>query len=248
MSRLPVIGICAALEPARWSFWDQPAAIVAQTYIEKVVAAGGVPIGLIAHARMAKSTDQLIDLVDGILLIGGVDMEPETYGAEKQPETERTAPVRDQFELALAAAALQVDLPVLGICRGMHVLNVAAGGTLSQHLLGDGYGEHRPDPGRLGASTRHEVVVSEDTLAAAAVGDGLRRVNSHHHQGVDLVAPQAVVTTRSAGDDLPEAIEWPSCRHAIGVQWHPEELGGDEAIAEFVHAASGAVAKAGARG
>ncbi|WP_037370781.1 gamma-glutamyl-gamma-aminobutyrate hydrolase family protein [Amycolatopsis orientalis] len=230
----PVIGLCAAFESARWGFWEQPAALVPGTYVAKVQAAGGVPIGLIPGTGL----EPLLDRIDGLLLLGGVDVEPETYGAAKSGRTEATVPERDAFELALARAALARDLPVLGICRGMQVLNVAAGGTLHQHLPDAGFAEHRRSPGRLDEATFHEVDVVPHSHAAALAGSGLQVVNSHHHQGVEVVAAGAVVTARSVPDRLPEAIEFPGRHYALGVQWHPEVEHLPHALTGFVAAAA----------
>lgn len=234
----PVIGVCAAFEQARWGYWHQEAAIVPATYLAKLHAAGGVPLGLIPDARVTGSPELLVDRIDGLLLIGGVDLEPAAYGAERTGRTEQTEPRRDSFELALAGAALRRDLPVLGICRGLQLLNVATGGTLHQHLPDSGFGEHRPSPGRLDSATFHEVEVGCDTLAARLAGSGVQTVNSHHHQGVDALGDGAVVSAWSLPDRLPEAVEWPSHRYALGVQWHPEAAELDHAFTDFVSAAA----------
>ena len=220
----PIIGICAAYETAAWSFWKQPAAIVSSTYINKVCDAGGLGIGLIPHPAVLSYPWLILNRIDGLLLIGGADLEPSSYGRQRTERTEATAPDRDAFELALAQAALAADLPVLGICRGLQILNVAAGGTLHQHLLDEGYAQHRPSPGRLDHQTFHDIDVNPGTLAAHMTGAGVSRVNSHHHQGISTVGQGAVVTARSLPDGLPEALEWPQSRYALGVQWHPEAL------------------------
>lgn len=234
----PVIGVCAAFERARWSFWDQPAAIVSSTYLNKINHAGGLAIGLIPGPDVTESPELLLRRIDGLLLIGGADLEPASYGAPRTERTEATVPTRDAFELALARAALEADIPVLGICRGMQILNVATGGTLHQHLLDVGFGEHRPSPGRLDDATFHDVEVDVDTYAASMTGSGLQVINSHHHQGVDKLGAGAVVTARSVPDGLPEALEWPTRRYALGVQWHPEAIELEHALTDFVHAAA----------
>ncbi|MCE0765006.1 gamma-glutamyl-gamma-aminobutyrate hydrolase family protein [Pseudonocardia kujensis] len=234
----PLIGVCAAFEKARWGYWQQEAAIVPASYFAKIHKAGGVTLGLIPDARASSHPELLVDRLDGLLLIGGVDIEPAAYGAEKTSRTEQTEPRRDSFELALARAALQRDLPILGICRGMQLLNVATGGTLHQHLLDTGFSEHRPSPGRLDSKTFHEVEVGDGTLAAGLAGSGVQVVNSHHHQGVDVLGDGAVVTAWSVPDRLPEALEWPSCRYVLGVQWHPEAVELDHALTDFVSAAA----------
>ncbi|GHE76515.1 gamma-glutamyl-gamma-aminobutyrate hydrolase [Amycolatopsis deserti] len=236
--RTPVIGVCAAFEPARWGFWDQPAAILPATYLDKVRAAGGLPVGLVPDPRATQRPGLVLERVDGLLLIGGVDLEPETYGAVRSPRTEATVPERDAFELALARAALARDLPVLGICRGMQILNVAAGGTLHQHLTDAGFAEHRRSPGRLDSATFHEIDVVPCSLAESLSGSGVQVVNSHHHQGVDALGQGAVVSAWSLPDRLPEAIEFPSCQYALGVQWHPEVDHLQHALTAFVAVAA----------
>lgn len=232
----PIIGVCAAFETASWGFWKQEAAIVPGTYLAKIQATGAVPLGLIPDARIAAEPALVVDRIDGLLLIGGVDVAPASYGAQDDPLTEATEPRRDEFEIALARTALRRNLPVLGICRGMQILNVATGGTLHQHLTAAGFDEHRRSPGRLDHPTFHEVEVDCDTHAASLAGSGVQTVNSHHHQGVDVLGAGAMVTARSLPDLLPEAIEWPEQGYALGVQWHPEAVELEHALTDFVSA------------
>lgn len=234
----PVIGVCAALERARWSFWEQEAALVAESYLGAVRRAGGLPVGLLPQEVDAEAVAALMDRLDGLLLIGGADLDPWSYGATPTPRTEATVPLRDRFELALAHGALARDLPVLGICRGLQILNVATGGTLHQHLLDEGYAEHRQVPGRLDEPTFHDVELVPGTPLAAALGAGRATVNSHHHQGVAAVGAGGRVVARSHGDGAVEAIDWPDRAHALGVQWHPEALQLDTTIADLVAAAA----------
>lgn len=232
----PVIGVCAAFEIAQWGYWKQEAAIVPATYLDKIHAANGIPLGLIPDTRIADRPELVIDRIDGLLLIGGVDVHPDSYGAVASDRTEATEPRRDAFELAVTRTALHRNIPVLGICRGMQILNVATGGTLHQHLPDSGFDEHRRSPGRLDHATFHEVEVDCATHAAALAGSGVQTVNSHHHQGVDRLGKGAVVTARSIPDSLPEAIEWPKLRYAMGVQWHPEAVELQHALTDFVSA------------
>ncbi|MBN3454814.1 gamma-glutamyl-gamma-aminobutyrate hydrolase family protein [Mycobacterium sp. DSM 3803] len=237
----PVIGVCTAFENASWGFWSQQAAIIPATYLAKIHAAGGIPLGLVPDTRAIENPGTIVDRIDGLLLIGGVDVEPSSYGATDTGRTEATEPLRDEFELVLAREAMRRDMPVLGVCRGMQILNVAAGGTLHQHLLDAGYAEHRPSPGRLDHQTFHEVEVDCDTHAAMLCGSGIQTVNSHHHQGVDRLGHGAVVTARSLPDQLPEAIEWPGHRYALGVQWHPEVDELQHALTDFINTAAHAL-------
>lgn len=230
----PVIGVCAAFEAAQWGFWHQQAALIPSTYLDKIQAAGGMAIGLLPDQSGVDRPSPLVDRIDGLLLIGGVDVEPASYGALRAERTEATEPLRDAFELALVREAMRRDIPVLGVCRGMQILNVAMGGTLHQHLPDAGFADHRRSPGRLDHETFHDVEVDCDTHAAALSGSGVQVVNSHHHQGVDVLGEGAVVTARSVPDGLPEALEWPGSRYVLGVQWHPEAVELEHALTHFV--------------
>lgn len=182
--------------------------------------------------------ETLLDRIDGLLLIGGRDLESESYGAAPTERMESTSPLRDQFELALARAALDRGVPVLGICRGLQILNVARGGTLHQHLLDAGFADHRQAPGRLDEPSMHEIEIEPGSrLHEACGGIGATTVNSHHHQGVDKVAAGATVTARSLPDQSVEALEWQDHPYALGVQWHPEALAEDPVFRAFVEAA-----------
>src|SRR5215211_4649236 len=130
----PVIGICAALERVRWGPWDQTVVMMPLPYVVAVQRAGGIALVLPPDDGVAEDPDELLDRLDGLILAGGVDVDPAAYGERPHPEVGGTAPERDRFELALAHRALERELPLLGICRGMQLLNVARGGTLVQHL------------------------------------------------------------------------------------------------------------------
>jgi putative glutamine amidotransferase len=235
--RRPLIGICAAWDRAAWSFWNQDAALVAGTYLDAVRGAGGLPVSLAPEALSEADLESLCERIDGLLLIGGADLDPATYGQPATARTEAIFPLRDEFELALVHAAFARDLPVLGICRGLQILNVATGGTLHQHLPDAGFAEHRPLPGSLGAPTLHTVEVAPASLLGCG-GPGRLTVNSHHHQGVDRIGEGGWVVARSLPDRVIEAIEWPRMRYALGVQWHPEALELDATMAGLVAAAT----------
>jgi putative glutamine amidotransferase len=166
--------------------------------------------------------DEVLDLIDGLILAGGADIDPSNYGAEPHPETKDTVPERDATELALAGRAWERDLPVLGICRGMQLINVALGGTLRQHIPDDvGHSHHRRVPGSFDGSD-HDVRLEPGSRAARAAGEELHSTKSHHHQGIAVLGDGLEVTGRSVLDELPEAVEAPGRRFVLGVQWHPE--------------------------
>ena len=233
--RRPVIGICTYLDTVRWGVWEDRAAMVPAGYVGAVHRAGGVAVLLPPDPGAIADPDPVLDLLDGLILAGGVDVGPATYGAAPHPETDAANEERDAFELALAGRALERDIPLLGICRGMQVMNVAAGGTLHQHLPEVvGHDAHRHTPGVF---DDHDVRLAEGSLAERAAGEARHATKSHHHQGVDAVGEGFVVTGWSALDDLPEAIERPERRFALGVQWHPEADETSRLIASLVQEA-----------
>jgi putative glutamine amidotransferase len=222
MHMRPLIGICAALERARWSVWHLQAHLLPRMYVDAVQRAGGSAVLLPSDPAWIEDPDDILDRLDGLMLAGGADIDPSAYGAEPHPTTVGTVPERDAFELALTTRALERDMPFLGICRGMQLMNVAAGGTLIQHLPDShGHSDHRRVSGSFDGAD-HDVRLEPGSLAARAAGERLHATKSHHHQGVDRVGDGLVITGWSQLDDLPEAIERPDRRFALGVQWHPE--------------------------
>src|SRR3954466_9314817 len=234
MAVRPVIGLCAALEHASWGVWTTGAHLLPREYADAVQRAGGIALILPPDPRATEHPDELLDLLDGLILAGGADVDPAAYGQAPHPLTINTNPERDAFEIALAEAAIARDLPFLGVCRGMQVLNVARGGTLLQHLPeSHGHDDHRRNPGTFEGSD-HQVRLTSGSLAARAAGEEVHRTLSHHHQGVDRVGEGLIVTGHSDLDDLPEAVELPDRRFVLGVQWHPEADETRQLIASLV--------------
>lgn len=234
MSR-PVIGICAALEQVSWGAWTLLGNVSPRSYSLAVAAAGAMALLLPPDDAAAENPGEMLDLIDGLMLAGGADIDPAAYGAQTHPKTSNSRPERDRFELALTHGALERDMPVLGICRGMELLNVACGGTLIQHLpdkLGSERHSHTP-----GAFSDHAVRLAEGTLAALAVGGGRTAAKSHHHQGVAELGEDVAVSGWAVEDGLPEAIEMPGKPYALGVLWHPEEDERSSVIGSLVAAA-----------
>jgi len=237
-----VIGICTALEPARWSVWEQRAALLGADYFGSVQRSGGMALLLAPDPALAEDPTQALDLIDGLMLAGGADLDPASYGSEPHPQTIDTVPERDAFELAMARGAIERDMPVLGICRGMQLINVALGGTLLQHLPETvGHEEHRRVLGSFEGSD-HDVAIESGSLASSATGEAVHRTLSHHHQGVDCVGSGLVVSGTSTLDGLPEAIEMPDRSFVLGVQWHPEADPGSPVVAALVQAAAERIA------
>jgi putative glutamine amidotransferase len=235
--RAPLIGICAAVETARWSVWDQPAVLLPRTYITAVQTAGAVALMLPPDPALTADPDIVLDLIDGLLLAGGADVDPELYGAARAPQTQNSVRERDDFEIAVTRRALERDIPFLGICRGMQLLNVARGGTLIQDLPTYlGHQEHCRVPGSF-ASADHPVHLAPSSRAAQAAGEQHHTTLSHHHQAIDRLGEDLVVTGWADLDELPEAIELPDKRFALGVQWHPEADVASQIISTLVEEA-----------
>jgi putative glutamine amidotransferase len=211
----PLVGITTYVTPAAWGHWETEAALVPAQYVEAVERAGGRAL-LVPPSPGGQ--DELLDALDGLIFSGGSDLEPETYGQDPHPETKGVHPERDEAELALLTAALERDLPVLAICRGSQVLNVALGGDLVQHLpevVGDEKHKHTP-----GEFADHDVELEPGTRVAQLLGDRAP-VKSHHHQGFGRLG-EGLVEAARAEDGTIEAVEDPSRRFALGVLWHPE--------------------------
>jgi putative glutamine amidotransferase len=236
MSR-PLIGVCAAVENAHFGVWkDEPTVLMPLSYSRAIHGAGGM-VAMLPPDRLAtEEPDQVLDRIDALLLGGGADIDPESHGAEAHPETVGTNPDRDRFEIALARRALEREIPLLGICRGMQILNVACGGTLDQHIPDRlGHERHRPVPGSW---AEHDVRIEPGSLAARLAGTELLTVKSHHHQGVDAVPDALTTSAWDTDDENIEAIESADGQFALGVLWHPEEDPNDRVIPSLVERAS----------
>ncbi|MFI8964310.1 gamma-glutamyl-gamma-aminobutyrate hydrolase family protein [Streptomyces sp. NPDC053493] len=206
----PLIGVTTYLDQARWGVWDLPAALLPAAYPRLVRESGGLAVMLPPDEPDAAA--ETVARLDGLVIAGGADVEPVRYGAEPDPRTGPPARARDSWELALIEAALAAGTPLLGICRGMQLLNVALGGTLVQHLEG-----HTEAVGVMG---RHPVTPVPGTRYAALVPERTS-VPTYHHQCVDVLGKNLVVSAHAA-DGTVEAVELPAPVWALGVQWHPE--------------------------
>jgi putative glutamine amidotransferase len=224
-----------------------PSWVMSQRYILTLTSVGGIPwlIPLVDDETLRGIYERL----DAVFLPGGADIDPRTYGAEPHPLCDKTDCERDRVEVALARWALRDEKPVLGVCRGMQLINVAAGGTLYQDLAEEFPGAIKHDyfPFRGQSFARdylaHEVKVAEGTRLADLLGAGTVRVNSMHHQGVKSLG-QGLVSTAVSPDGLVEALEGENGSYLVAVQWHPEALTDNDArtrtlFADFIDAAGG---------
>lgn len=228
----PVIGITSYLEQASFGIWSQEAAILPRTYLDAVLRAGGIPVVL---PSIGDGQAEYVAHIDGLILAGGADLDPAGYHQQPHKQTRGVQTYRDEFEFPLLSAAIEANLPVLGVCRGMQLLNVALGGTLHQHLPeANGNSEHRPVPGTFGGCT---VKLAADSTLAAIFGD-TTSVRCHHHQAADTPAPALTVVGR-ATDGTTEAVELPGRDFVLGVQWHPEENPDDDRLFAALVAAAG---------
>lgn len=217
MATRPLIGITSYAEPdVSWGVWRLPAALIPLAYVRAVEAAGGRPL-LVPPSE--DGVEETIDALDGLLVSGGPDVDPGLYGQEPHTATAGVREERDRGELALLTAALERDLPVLAVCRGSQLLNVARGGDLVQHLpdvLGEETHKHTP-----GAFADHGVKVREGSRLGALMGERAP-VKSHHHQGFGRIG-DGLLESAWADDGTVEGLEDSERRFVLGVLWHPEE-------------------------
>jgi len=227
----PIIGITGELEAARWGNWIREAVVSPVSYARAVERAGGTPV--ILPPVPASSVPVLIAGLNGLVLTGGRDVDPSLYDEAPHAQTDVPDHRRDRFELILTRAAIEADLPFLAIGRGLHILNVARGGTLTQHLPDRlGSESHKPDPVKL---TIHDVQISAASKLGRVLG-ATAQVPAAHHQAIDRIGG-GLLTVAWTPDQVVEAVELQGHKFGLGVQWHPEE-GDDARIFEALVAAA----------
>ncbi|MFI9008255.1 gamma-glutamyl-gamma-aminobutyrate hydrolase family protein [Actinosynnema sp. NPDC053489] len=213
----PLIGVSTYLERVKFGVWDVEAAVLHRDYLDSVVRAGGNPVLLPPVGAWDADS---VAFLDGLVLAGGADVDPALYGRPRDPRTGPARPGRDAVELDLTRAALKLDLPLLAVCRGMQVLNVALGGTLVQHVDG-----HNPSPGVF---EHTGIAVAPGSVLAGVVGLATT-VYCHHHQALDVLGDGLRVVA-GAPDGTVEAVELPGSRFVLGVQSHPEADNEDDRL------------------
>lgn len=241
----PVIGVTCYVEPVDRGDWmQQRSAVLPYDYVAQIERAGGVVLVVPPRADM---TDELaglvLDRLDGLLVAGGADVDPEVYGADPHPAAQQARPERDRTELALVRVARRRGVPLLGVCRGMQIMAVEAGGTLEQHLPDRvGHDEHSPRPGVFGW---HGVDLVAGSAVAALLGEHVE-AHSYHHQAV--ASHPGYAPSGHAPDGTLEAMEDPDARFCLGVQWHPEPGEDDRLFVALVEASRRAASQAGPAG
>ncbi len=222
-----MIGLTTYLEQAKQGVWDVRAAFLPQQYFDAVTASGGIAVLLPPQPDPDAAAPAVLDGLDGLILTGGLDVQPELYGAQRHPLTDPARPDRDAWEIALFHGAEARRMPVLAICRGLQLVNVAKGGTLHQHLP-EALGTERYRIGG-GVFATNAVTVDDDSRLAGMVGAGTLDVHSYHHQAIDRLGDGLVVSART-DDGLVQAVEAEGEQYLVGVQWHPEENAEDRRL------------------
>jgi putative glutamine amidotransferase len=226
----PVIGISTYREQARWGYWDVPAVLLPADYADAVADAGGEPVLL----PTASVSSGVVARLDGLVMAGGADVEPARYGEGPGPHTTAVRPDRDATEVALLQAALERDLPLLAICRGMQLLDVVLGGSLLQHL--PDVPETEPHQLGLGLYAERKISTAPGSTLDALIGPSVT-VHCHHHQALDRIAA-GLTPTAWAEDGVVEGVEATGRRFCLAVQWHPE-TGEDRRLFDGLVAAAG---------
>ncbi len=227
----PVIGVTSFVESVRWGHWSALGALTPFAYVRAIASAGGRPVQLPPDAD---AVDETLDRLDGLVVTGGIDVDSALYGAEQHPTTAGVRAEQDQAELALLEGALELDLPLLAICRGSQLLNVLRGGDIVQDLAeGDGRPELHGDG--TGDASMHEIRTREGTRLAELLG-ARTVVASEHHQALGRIG-HGLEESGWAADGMVEAVEDPGKRFALGVLWHPERAESSELFAALVEEA-----------
>jgi putative glutamine amidotransferase len=225
-SRPPVIGLTTYRQQAQTGVWDVEAAFLPAVYLNAVTVAGGIAVLLPPQAMTPQIVDRVLDGLDGIIITGGRDVDPRRYGQDPHEATDPPQEQRDAWEDALLEAAIRRELPFLGICRGLQVLNVARGGTLHQHLPDVvGHSRYNAGGGRFTVNTVH---VDGDSELGGLLGRDELAVKSYHHQAVDALGDGLRITARSE-DGVVQAVEFDAVPFGVAVQWHPEEDAAEDA-------------------
>jgi len=219
------------MRDTQYGNWQRHAAILPSAYVSMIDEAGGIPMIIPPAGDMSN----LLGSIDGLIVSGGPDVSPSRYGQEPSPMTKEFYPEQDETEMGLISSALEMDMPILGVCRGMQILSIAHGGSLHQHL--DDTPGHEGHGGYDGVSTDHDVIVEKDSILAGLMGTSFT-VNSTHHQGV-ADPGSLTVSAIAEHDGLIEAVERRDKKFCIGVQWHPERKGHHLLFAALVEAARG---------
>ena len=220
----PVIGLTTYLQQAQTGVWDVRASFLPAMYVEGVTRAGGIATLLPPQPVDQAIAERVLDGLDGLVLTGGRDVDPASYGQDRDPTTDEPAGDRDAFEFALVRGALARGLPVLGICRGAQVLNVALGGTLHQHLPNVlGHTNHQAGNAVFTTSGIRTVA---GTRLAALIGESTD-AQCYHHQAIDQLGRGLIISAQDSADGVIEAVELDPGKYpdkwALAVQWHPEE-------------------------